>query len=352
MRSVFFYTIKTSNKVIMNKKWILRVTTALLILASIWICHNVLSVKSPHGINQARAFYHQPLDSLDVLCVGSSHVHCGINTGELWDDYGIAAYDFSAAEQTLWETYHYLIEAYKYQHPKVVILDVFSVARFREDYHYHWMEESFFGLKPSYNKYQMLKVSAEKENFKNYMPAFLTYHSRYVDLNKEDLYNVFGGHLEKKTFKGYTPGFIVADQSDPFGGWDELDDYGLTAKSELYLKKIINLVKSEGSELKIIVVPYNLDERDRITYADIEKICSEEDISFINYNDFLDDIGIDKATDFNDHTHLNYWGSVKFSNFLGSEIKKEYDIIDRRNDKKYSSWDENAENIRKTAEKR
>ena len=84
--------------------------------------------------------------------MGSSHVHCGINTGELYENYGIEAYDFSAAEQTLWETYHYLIEAYKYQEPKVVVLDVFSVARFREDYHYHWMEESFFGFRPSYNK--------------------------------------------------------------------------------------------------------------------------------------------------------------------------------------------------------
>lgn len=329
----------------MKKKWILPLITALLLVISFWMCHNIMCVKSPHGINQARAFYYQPKDSIDVLAVGSSHVHCGINPAMLWNFYGIASYDFSAAEQPLWETYYYLVEAYKYQKPKVVVLDVFSAARVQEDYYYDWMTESYYGLRFSLNKWEMLKVSAEKEYYRYYMPDFFIYHTRYEDLNKEDFANVFGGVSEKKVFKGFTPGFQRQDQTLPFGGWEELENYGLSPKSEEYLRKIIELTRENGSELMLIVIPYNMDERDRIAYEQVAQLAEEYSIQFINYNDYLYDIGIDVTSDYNDHSHLNYWGSVKFSDFLGRNLKEYYDLPDRTDDPKYSSWEEYSEQL-------
>lgn len=334
------------------KKWIARITAVLVLVMSLLVIRNILEYKSPHGINQTRAFYHQRRNTIDVLAVGSSHVHCDINTGELWNSYGIAAYDFSAAEQPLWITYYYLKEAYKYQSPKVVVLDLFSAARFKEDFHYKWAEESFRGFRFSKTKLDMLNISIEEEYKKEYFPSFLTYHNRYIDLNKEDLYNIFGNHKEKKISKGFTPGFIVADQSKTFTAWDELDDYNLTEKSELYLNKIIELTRSEGSKLVLIVAPYNLDERDRITYNQIEEIAKKENVPFYDFTDELEEIGIDRAHDFNDHTHLNYWGSVKFSNYLGQVLKNEVEIPDRRGDKKYHSYDEHQQKLIEEAAKK
>ena len=336
----------------MMKKWILPVITALLLVISIGICYNVLSVKSPHGIDQARAFYYQPRNSIDVLAVGSSHVHCGVNPAMLWNFYGIAAYDYSAAEQPLWETYHYLVEAYKYQKPKVVILDLFMAARVNSDYHYGWMRESFYGMRPSINKYEMLKVSADKEYYRYYMPDFYTYHTRYEDLNREDFANIFGSAKEKTIFKGFTPGFQRVDQSLPFDYWEELDNYELSAKSEEYLRKIIELTKENGSELMLVVIPYNMDERDNITYNQIAAIAEENEVQYVNYNDYLYDIGIDVTSDFNDNSHLNYWGSVKFSDYLGRQLKECYDIPDRTDDPKYSSWEEYANQLLESVRER
>lgn len=328
-----------------HKKWILRIILVILVTVSLIVIRNIMEIKSPHGINQTRAFYEQPKNSIDVLAVGSSHVHCGVNTAELWKQYGIAAYDFSAAEQPLWITYYYLQEAYKYQSPKVVVLDVFSVARFKEDYHYKWLEESVYGLKLSKTKLDMMEVSIEPEYRKDYFPSFFTYHNRYEDLNKEDIYNIFGNHSEKVVSKGFTPGFNVVDQSEKFGGWDEFEDYHLTEKSKEYLEKIIELTREHGSKLMIIVVPYNLDERDNVTYEEIARIANERGISFVDFNQKLDEMGIDKATDFNDHTHLNYWGSVKFSDYLGEVLSSENELADRRGEAGYESWDKFAEKI-------
>ncbi len=328
-----------------KRKWILRIAFVIVLVLSLIVIRNVMEIKSAHGINQTRAFYEQPKNTIDVLAVGSSHVHCGVNTAQLWDKYGIAAYDFSAAEQPLWITYYYLKEAYKYQSPQVVILDVFSAARFKEDYHYKWLEESVYGLRLSKNKLEMMDVSIETDRKKEYFPSFFIYHNRYVDMNKEDLYNIFGNHSEKQNFKGYTPGFNIADQSESFGGWEELEDYHLTDKSREYLEKILELTSEHGSRLMIVVVPYNLDERDNITYEEIESLAEGKGVEFIDFNKKLDEIGIDKAVDFNDHTHLNYWGSVKFSDYLGQILTEQTEITDKRGIKQYESWDANANTI-------
>lgn len=333
-----------------KNKWILRIGLVTCLAVSFLVLSNILEYKSPHGINQTRAFYDQPKNTIDVLAVGSSHVHCGVNTATLWEEYGIAAYDLSAAEQPLWMTYYYLQEAYKYQNPKVVILDVFSPARFKEDYHERWVEESVLGMHFSKTKWDMLQVSLEPEKRKELFPSFLSYHNRYTDPNKEDLVNIFGNHKGKRESKGFTPGFVRADQSQPFTAWEELEDYRLSAKSEEYLYKIMELTKAHGSELKVIVVPYNLDPRDRITYGEISDILGKEQIPFTDYTTLVDQMGIDPANDFNDHTHLNYWGSVKFSKYLGKELQSAYQLQDKRGTKGYESWDVHVENIRQSAE--
>ena len=81
--------------------------------------NEVVAVRSDDGIDQTQAVYYQPRDSVDVLFLGSSHIHFGIDTSNLWRDYGIPAYDFSGADQPLYVAYHDLVEFYKRQHPKV-----------------------------------------------------------------------------------------------------------------------------------------------------------------------------------------------------------------------------------------
>ena len=85
-----------------NKK--LTVVIRLIVLLAVFgstllILDRILLLKSKDGISQMQAFYKQPENSVDALFVGSSHIFCHVNTGILWDEYGIAGYDLAAAEQ-------------------------------------------------------------------------------------------------------------------------------------------------------------------------------------------------------------------------------------------------------------
>ncbi|MCR5342886.1 MAG: hypothetical protein K6E70_05875 [Butyrivibrio sp.] len=309
----------------------------------------LLSEKSIHGINQARSFYAQPKDSIDVLMLGSSHIHCDVNTALLWENYGIAAYDYSAAEQTLWQTYYYFKEALKTQKPKVAVLDFYAAACFKNDHQYDFLYENLQGLRPSLNKLGLFVTSCEFTRWDDYFPDFFTYHNRYESLTKED-YDALWGKEDLAAFKGYTPYCAVKEQPRPV--YDVTISADLTPKSEKYLNKIIDLANENNVKLFFIVAPYIVDDKEVLTYNKVGLIARDNGIEYMNMNEAYDEIGLDFTKDFNDHSHLNYEGSCKFTEYLADNLKERFgeDIVDRRGDSRYKSWDDSIEVTRKMAE--
>ena len=174
------------------KNRIKRIVFILALIISILAIEKVMKVKSYNGINQKEALYAQPKNSIDVLFMGTSHVHCGINTALLWEEFGIAGYDYSGAEEPLWMTYYYLLEALKYQTPKMVVLDLYAPARFKSDYQYEWVQENIQGMRFSKNKLKMVLDSVEPEKLLEYYPDFFMYRDRYANIKKQDFKYVFG----------------------------------------------------------------------------------------------------------------------------------------------------------------
>lgn len=328
------------NKKACNAKTFVRIGFLLLLIVTAYLAVNILRVKSDHGINQQEGLYWQPKNTIDVVMMGTSHIHCDVNTGLLWKKYGIASYDYSGAEQPLWMTYYYLKELCKYQTPRAVVLDLYGPARFKEDYQYEWIAENIYGMHFSLNKLSMLSVSVEPARMHEYFPSFAVYHSRYDELDTEDFNHFFWDSQEKEAFKGYTPYWEREAQQRPKVSEDRKD--GLTPKSEKYLKKIISYAQKKEIKLVLIVAPHIVTGEDMRCYNRIEEIAEEEGITYIDYNKCYDEIGLDFREDFNDDSHLNYWGSCKFTDYLGQYLDSCEEIPDRRGQKGYESWDENA----------
>ena len=63
---------------------------------------NINSLISKNYFNtKIRGFYELEPNSLDVVFIGSSNVHCNINPNVIWNQYGITSYDFSCDMQDL-----------------------------------------------------------------------------------------------------------------------------------------------------------------------------------------------------------------------------------------------------------
>ena len=327
----------------MKRKRFAQIFFILLTLTLLWYINGVLCIKSRHGIDQTRALYYQPRNSIDVVMMGSSHIHCDIDTGLLWKKYGIASYDYSSAEQPLWCTYYYLREVCKYQKPKVIVLDLYSPAHFKEDHQYNWLEENIYGMRPSINKLQMILASVEPDRLSDYFPSFASYPNRYFELTKEDFLYPLTARKKMSTFKGFTPLLNTIAQIRP--DLDEKSSMGTTVKSEIYLTKIIEYAKENDIELFLIVTPYITNDDDEAVYNRLKEIAGYYDIQFNSTNYYYDEMGLDFKKDFYDDSHLNYWGAYKFTEYLGQQLKSRFDIPDRRGEPGYETWEANFEEI-------
>lgn len=300
----------------------------------------VVCVKSPHGVDQIRNLYVQPRNKIDVLFLGSSHVHCNVNTKLLWEEYGMAAYLCTSAEQPLWNSYYNLVEALKTQKPKLVVLDLYSPARVYEDFQPKWAEENLDGMRPSYNKYRAVEASVETDK-PEYLFGFLRYHTRYDRLKPEDFRNFFWNRKERQRWKGYTllenhaelieQDLSYVTQSMP-----------MTEKSRYYFEKILELTEKEGISLALVSAPYLPEEKDQMVYNFVGQFAEENGILFCNYNtaEMYREVGIDFSRDFADHTHLGKEGGEKYTRHLGKWLTENYEIPDRRRQPGYTSWEE------------
>ena len=180
------------------KNSILKTATFLILLAILFAAfYHTLQYRfsDEDGIEGIQQFYKQKEDSIDVLCLGSSHMFVDVNTAVLWDEYGIAAYDLGGTIQPLWNTYFYMKEALKTQTPKLIVLDCYTATLTEEYQEESGMIKNTFGMKFSKNKIDAIYASAEKDRFA-YLLGFPGFHSRYASLSKEDFAKNSGSTAE------------------------------------------------------------------------------------------------------------------------------------------------------------
>ena len=112
--------------------------------------------------------------------------------------------------------------------------------------------------------------------------------------------------------------------------------------AEKYLRKIIAICKKEGISLILTRTPgINTAQLIR-QYHEIDRIASENGVTFINFNDLISEIQLDYENDFNDAngvaSHLNASGAEKTSRYLSHFLSDTYSLPDHRGDDAFNDW--------------
>lgn len=314
-----------------------------LILCGIGLAR-VFCFKYADGILQMENFYQERRNSIDVLCLGSSHMFVNISPKALWEHHGIASYDLGGSVQPFWNTYFYLKEALDYQKPKVVVLDVYCATLNKEFSDHSRIIKNTFGISSLPNRFRAIKISSPQTERIHYWLAYPSYHQRYGELTKADFYPQYytrDDNNEKTLFISKGEGLATRTSPQMTRNIQESQRVPLLGKSEEYLSRIIHLCADKHIPLLLIVAPYAGDNvHYEAYYARVKEIAHEKGIPYVNFNLFRDEIGIDFSTDAVDVDHLNYRGSEKFSRYLGTYLKKHYDLPDHRGEEEYASYDE------------
>ena len=273
----------------------------------------------------------------DVIFVGSSTVFSGINPGILWEKEGISSFVRANASQPMWISYYMVEDALRCRKPELVCIDT-TFIKYDDDF----VEEpssrkSIDGMRLSLSKLNCIKASmGEDEKMLEYIIPLFRFHTRWKELKWEDIR--YAWYNRPVTLNGYIEDTVVEGTDD-----DELiytaQVRDISPKNVEYLRKTIELCQSKGVSVFVFKMPSHSPNWNDDFDRQINGIAGEYGVTYINFDKFNDDIGLDYTTDTPDAgSHLNSSGAAKFSEYLAKYIRDNYNITDRRSDRSYGNY--------------
>lgn len=266
-------------------------------------------------------FYDLEKDSVDVLFLGPSQMYNGIDTPKLTDEYGISSYDFGGGGQPLLITYYYLQEALKCQKPKVVCVEMCrffdaKITNQRLAYNYPSMPMTS-------EKYDSLLTILNGDRLtaaEHYLPiSLIAYHSWWNDINP---ISVIKGMLANQD--NYSRGFkYKQDKIEKVRiGYLQEDDGAVQDIPEESVTAILNIAKlCEKNDIELVFFKVPTAAEWTKSYSDVAKeFMKDHGLTYLEMNDYLDEIGIDPDTDFANTLHLNKFGADKATDFIAEYL--------------------------------
>ncbi len=314
------------------------------LLVSLWLLQRLLVPKyiedNEEGVLSAE--YYDNAGDNDVLFIGDCEVYCNFSPIKLWQDYGITSVIRGTPQQLIWQSYYMLEDTLRYETPKVVVYNVFSM-RYDEPQSEAYNRLTLDGMRWSSVKSDAIKASmTEEESYLSYVFPILRFHSRWNELTSEDFRYMFG--TEQLSHNGY----LMRVDTKPVEYLPDpipLADYTYSDIDWEYLDKIRDCCKEHGITLILIksasCYPYWYPEWDQ----QIRDYAEKNDLTYVNFLEHQDETGIDYTTDTYDAgLHLNLSGAEKSSAYFGKILQQQTGITDHRGDAELSKkWDEKIE---------
>lgn len=305
-------------------------------------------------------FYELEKNSVDVLFMGSSHAVTSFNPQVIYDNYGITSYNLGCEQQSIVVTYYWLREALKYQSPKVIILDTYTLHKYYDTYVYNNMNcsegavrKAMDSMRPSFLKWEAGKAIEEidpTQSGLSYLLLNIRYHTRWTSLG-EDAYTE-----ETMIEHGGIKGFSVLGGTNPDLSYVPFQDSDISTvdaepmveTSEEYLNKIVDLCAEENIQLVLVNIPCA---ESIARYKSTKEYADSHGLSYYDFNEKILYNEIDYNASENLLAHPNYLGAEKISLYIGNLLETKYDIQsreDRSYDLSRELYEHKIENINLT----
>lgn len=285
-------------------------------------------------------FYAEKKNDIDLIVIGSSNSFCTVNPLVLYEEYGIAAYDFGSSSQPMNISALYLKEALKKQKPKVVALEInMMIGDSINSGNEAALRWGYTDIPLSVDKLKCIYQSLGEVNadyFSYVFPVF-RYHNRWKELSKTD-YTYF--YRDKTNYtKGYLETQSVTQTAVMLSDYEIEGEPWIDEKNIRYLDEMVELCRQKNIELLLFKSPK--ENWHRYETEAIKALANERGLQFVDYNELYHNgaLSLDLTADFRDGQHLNDFGAKKVTSHLGGYIKANYDIPDRRNEQEPNSWD-------------
>lgn len=256
-------------------------------------------------------------NSLDVIFYGNSDLSSAISPLQLYYETGITSYDQWLSAQTMNGVLLSVKKTLKRQTPKVIVLETDVIATQND----------------LFNKYTKYELS-------NYLAPFL-YKSRLKSLRFKDFITI--PKPQKDFYKGY---MLITDIYNRTN-YDYMNenDFGNVEIEKSIQKKLDELVlicKRKNIKLLFMEAPSPTSWNNK-RHDEMQRYADKKNIDFIDFNMQLKDFKFNQETYFRDNgNHLNIYGAVSVTNYIGKYLKANFDLEDRRNSN-FCGWDDDSQ---------
>lgn len=295
----------------------------------------ILIPKKVSDIYYKNEVYYRDYD-LDYIAAGCSEMNRGISPMFIWNDTGYTGYNIGASAERIYTTYYSLKSILKYQNPKYVFLSS-ELIHMTYPLNKHLLRENW-ERKPI-NEVNFEMLGDKIYNFDTYdyihsiFPIF-AYHQEWKHFGKIPSNHETRGHYVKAKSK------VKKQPSDKdakkyFKKTDKvkkINDINIE-----YLLKINKMLKEKNIKFVIVGMP-NFQTYSYAAHNAIKEISEKNDITFLDFNEYMGKYNIDYRMDFEDKTHLNGLGAKKLSSFISDYLKSQGDLKDKRKDENFQNW--------------
>ena len=288
------------------------------------------------------AEYYEEKADHDVIFIGDCEVYENFSPDALWNEYGITSFIRGSAQQLIWQSYYLMEETLKYETPKVMVFNVLSM-KYATPQSEAYNRLNLDGMKLSASKLKAVQASMkEEETMLSYLFPLLRYHTRWSELSGEDVKYLF--HRDILSDSGYLMNVEVRPAANVPKG-KPLADYQFSEVCYDYLDKMVELCEKHGVQLVLMkapsLYPYWYDQWE----VQMEEYAAEKGVSYINFLELTEEMGIDFNTDtYDSGLHLNLYGAEKMSHWFGQWLTENTAVEDRRGLAPYEEiWTEKSE---------
>ena len=266
--------------------------------------------------SNARGFYGEPKNSIDVLILGDSNAYSACSPMYIWNKYGIPTYVAAEGFQNVTGASNLLDEVLTCQKPKLVVFDVNML----------WT-----------GKTTLKKVENNLKNMAyKYLPL-AQYHNRWKSMDVKEMFEA-----KDYTYRSASRGQYLSMEVKPFTGQskmvktDVVED--IPEVSRVLLDKLISKCNENGIKMMFVETP-TAKSWNYARHNAMVKYAKQKKIDFVDMNTLEGKYAIDWSTDTRDGgRHLNCEGAEKVSAYLGKYISEHYSFKDKRDLEKYVDW--------------
>lgn len=265
--------------------------------------------------------------NFDVIFLGTSHMWNHVLPMEMWEEYGIASYNWAYANCTPAETYYLIQDILKYTNPKVVVIDLYGLIEYDDygngKYRTDRIEQQhvqFDALPLSRSKVEASQdVFDDYDNNEDFIWNFIMYHNRWSELGQSDFdYSI-------TTEKGAQLLTGLGEANFNPISTDEKTEIDSVCYS--YFLKFLEYCEERDIKVLCTYLPYAAGKSQQKVANSVEAVI--ENYSGCEYENMLYKDIINFQTDiYSDNGHINYSGALKITKWLGNYLTEHYELDD------------------------